>query len=59
VRTAFNLNEAERRLLEMRMEGHSLAEVAQELGLSAVALRVRLTRLRQRLRSARVLDEWL
>jgi RNA polymerase sigma-70 factor (ECF subfamily) len=54
-----NLGEAERRLLELRVQGYSLAEVACELGLSAVALRVRLTRLRQRLRGAGVLDEWL
>jgi RNA polymerase sigma-70 factor (ECF subfamily) len=54
-----NLNDTERRLLELRMQGHSPAEVAQELGLTAVALRVRLTRLRQRLRSAGVLDDWL
>jgi RNA polymerase sigma-70 factor (ECF subfamily) len=54
-----NLGEAERRLLELRVQGYSLAEAACELGLSAVALRVRLTRLRQRLRGAGVLDDWL
>jgi RNA polymerase sigma factor (sigma-70 family) len=53
------LNEVERRLLELRMEGYSPAEVADELGLSAVATRVRLTRLRQRLRSSGVMDDWL
>jgi RNA polymerase sigma factor (sigma-70 family) len=54
-----NLNDAERRLLELRLQGYSPAESAAELGLSAVALRVRLTRLRQRLRGAGVLDDWL
>jgi RNA polymerase sigma factor (sigma-70 family) len=54
-----NLNDAERRLLELRLQGCSLAEIAHELGMSAVALRVRLTRLRQRLRSTGVLDDWL
>ena len=54
-----NLNDVERRLLELRVQGYSLAEIAGELGLSAVALRVRLTRLRQRLRGAGVLDDWL
>jgi RNA polymerase sigma factor (sigma-70 family) len=54
-----NLNDAERRLLELRLDGYSPAECAVELGLSAVAFRVRLTRLRQRLRSAGVLDDWL
>jgi hypothetical protein len=33
--------------------------MAREVGLSPVALRVRLTRLRQRLRAAGVMDEWL
>jgi RNA polymerase sigma-70 factor (ECF subfamily) len=54
-----NLDAAERRLLELRLHGHSPAEVAAELGLSGVAVRVRLTRLRQRLRAAGVLDDWL
>jgi RNA polymerase sigma-70 factor (ECF subfamily) len=54
-----HLNAAERRLLELRSQGYSLTETACELGLSAVALRVRLTRLRQRLRGAGVLDDWL
>jgi RNA polymerase sigma factor (sigma-70 family) len=56
---SLNLKEAERRLLELRLQGYNLAEVAHEMGLSAVALRVRLTRLRQRLRAAGVLDDWL
>ncbi|MFL5340571.1 MAG: hypothetical protein ACJ8F7_10515 [Gemmataceae bacterium] len=41
------------------MNEHSPAESAAELGLSAVALRVRLTRLRRCLRAAGVLDDWL
>lgn len=53
------LNDSERRLLELRMQGYSPAESAAELGLTAVAFRVRLTRLRQRLRAAGVLDDWL
>jgi RNA polymerase sigma-70 factor (ECF subfamily) len=53
------LDEAERRMLQLRLQDYSTAEIAAELGLSAVALRVRLTRLRQRLRSARVLDDWV
>src|SRR4029079_3750892 len=47
-----NLNEVERRMLEMRLQGHTSAEVAQSLGLHAVALRVRWTRLRQPLTEA-------
>jgi RNA polymerase sigma factor (sigma-70 family) len=54
-----NLKESERRLLDLRMQGYSLTEVAYELGLTTVALRVRLTRLRQRLRAAGILDDWL
>jgi RNA polymerase sigma-70 factor (ECF subfamily) len=54
-----NLSAAERRLLELRSLGYTPAECAAELELSAVAFRVRLTRLRQRLRAAGVLDDWL
>jgi RNA polymerase sigma-70 factor (ECF subfamily) len=54
-----HLNETERRLLEMRLEGYSTAEIAPALGLSTVALHVRMTRLRQRLRASGVLDDWL
>jgi RNA polymerase sigma-70 factor (ECF subfamily) len=53
------LNDAEHRLLELRLQGHSPAECAAELGLSPVAFLVRLTRLRQRLRAAGVFDDWL
>ena len=54
-----HLDETERRILELRSEGFTTEEVAGQLGLSGVALRVRLTRLRQRLRDTGVLDEWL
>lgn len=54
-----DMSETERRLLELRVQGYSFAEIAQELGLGDVALRVRLTRLRQRLRTKNVLDDWL
>jgi RNA polymerase sigma-70 factor (ECF subfamily) len=54
-----NLNDAERRLLELRSQGYSPTEIAADLGLSDVAFRVRLTRLRQRLRAAGILDDWL
>jgi RNA polymerase sigma-70 factor (ECF subfamily) len=54
-----NLNETERRLLLLRLQGHSTAEVARELQLDPDVLRVRLSRLRQRLRATGVLTEWL
>jgi RNA polymerase sigma factor (sigma-70 family) len=53
------LSVTERRMLEMRLQGHTSAEVAHSLGLHAVALRVRWTRLRQRLNEAGVSTDWL
>ena len=44
-----NLSADERRMLDLRLGGHSTAEIAEQLGLNPIALRVRLTRLRQRL----------
>jgi DNA-binding CsgD family transcriptional regulator len=54
-----HLNEAEYTILQMRLAGYRTAEIAAHLGLSGVALRVRLTRLRQRLQESGVLDDWL
>lgn len=54
-----HLNKGERTILEMRLAGYTTAEIAAQLGLSGVALRVRLTRLRQRLQEVGVLDDWL
>jgi RNA polymerase sigma-70 factor (ECF subfamily) len=54
-----HLDDAERRMLGMRLEGYSTAEIARELGLHHVALRVRLTRLPQRLQGSGVLTDWL
>lgn len=52
------LDPTERKLIEMRLLGHSTAEVARSLGLDADVLRVRLHRLRVRLRSSGLLDDW-
>lgn len=54
-----HLDAAEQRIIELRMQGMSTAEVARQLGLDADVLRVRLSRLRQRLRSQGLLEEWL
>ena len=54
-----NLDETERRVLEMRLQGYRTAEVARTLGLDADALRARLSRLRQSLRFTGVLTDWL
>jgi RNA polymerase sigma factor (sigma-70 family) len=54
-----NLDASERRIIELRLEGQSTAEVACALSLDADVLRVRLSRLRQRLRETGVFREWL
>ncbi len=54
-----NLTDDERTIFELRAQGYSTAEIACQLGLGGGALRVRMTRLRQRLRTAGLVDEWL
>jgi DNA-directed RNA polymerase specialized sigma24 family protein len=54
-----HLDETERLVLDPRLEGHTLAEIADLLGVNRIALRVRLTRLRQRLQAAGVVSDWL
>jgi RNA polymerase sigma-70 factor (ECF subfamily) len=49
----------ERRVLGLRLQGHSTAEVARLLGLDADVLRVQLSRLRQRLRGAGLTERWV
>jgi RNA polymerase sigma-70 factor (ECF subfamily) len=58
-RVLSELDDTERKLIELRLAGHSTVEVARLLGLQANVLRVRLSRLRQRLRSSGALTEWL
>src|SRR5262245_8288266 len=53
------LDATERRVLSLRLDGYTTAEIAHQLGLNHVTLRVRLTRLRERLRSSGVLHDWL
>jgi len=54
-----NLSETERQILELRAQGCTTGEVADRVGLNPIALRVRLTRLRQRLADSGVLTDWL
>jgi RNA polymerase sigma-70 factor (ECF subfamily) len=54
-----HLDDTERRVMELRLQGHTTVEVARELNLDPDTLRVRLHRLRQRLRDAGVLSDWL
>lgn len=49
----------DRRLVELRLQGYSTAEVARAMGLDSRFLRVRLGRLRTRLREQGLLTEWL
>jgi RNA polymerase sigma factor (sigma-70 family) len=53
------LNETETRVMELRLEGHTTAEVARRLGLDADVLRVKLSRLRRQLRERGVMNELL
>ena len=54
-----HLDDKDRRLVELRLQGFSTAEAARQLGEDADVLRVRLSRLRRRLRDNQVLSEWL
>jgi len=49
----------DRQIMELRLAGFNTSEVAEQLGLDSDSLRVRLSRIRQRLRAAAVFDEWL
>jgi len=53
------LDATERHVLALRLDGYTTAEIAQQLGLNHITLRVRLTRLRERLRTSGVLHDWL
>lgn len=54
-----SLSGIERTMLERRLEGYTTGEVAQELGIHPIAIRVRWTRLRQRLEAAGVYADWV
>ena len=54
-----SLNEVERKMLEMRLDGYTTGEVAESLDIHPVAIRVRWTRLRQRLLAAGIFADWL
>jgi RNA polymerase sigma factor (sigma-70 family) len=53
------LDATERHVLSLRLDGYTTAEIAHQLGLNHTTLRVRLTRLRERLRTTGVLHDWL
>ena len=54
-----HLDATERHILALRVDGYTTAEISQQLGLNHATLRVRLTRLRERLRTSGVLHDWL
>ena len=54
-----SMNQVERKMLQMRLDGYTNGEVAESLGIHPTAIRVRWTRLKQRLESAGVFADWL
>lgn len=54
-----SLDEIEKQLISMRLEGHSTADVAKALNLDPDVLRVKLSRLRKRLRERGLMDDLL
>lgn len=54
-----SLSEIERTMLERRLDGYTTGEVAAELGIHPIAIRVRWSRLRQRLENAGVYADWV
>jgi RNA polymerase sigma-70 factor (ECF subfamily) len=54
-----SLDAVEQRIVDLRLQGFAAPEIAEQLGLTPVNVRVRMTRLRQRLLATGVLDDWL
>ena len=54
-----HLRDEDRRLVVMRLQGYRTGEIASELGVAPDVLRVRLSRLRNRLRQEKSLTEWV
>ena len=54
-----SLSNVERAMLEKRLEGYTTGEVAEQLNMNPIAIRVRWSRLRQRLETAGIVADWL
>ena len=54
-----SLSDLERTMLERRLDGFTTDEVAAELGIHPIAIRVRWSRLRQQLESASIFADWV
>jgi RNA polymerase sigma-70 factor (ECF subfamily) len=53
------MNEIERIMVEMRLEGYTNAEIAERVQIHPVAIRARWTRLRQRFDAMGILSDWV
>jgi RNA polymerase sigma-70 factor (ECF subfamily) len=53
------LDATDRQILTLRLDGYTTAEIADQLGMNHVTVRVRIVRLRERLSSSGVLHDWL
>lgn len=53
------MTDVEKRVMELRLEGFTTAEVARQLGMDPDVLRVRLSRLRRRLREQGLLSDYV
>ena len=54
-----SFTDIEKTMLERRLEGFTTGEVAAELEMNPIAIRVRWTRLRQRLQAAGIIADWV
>jgi RNA polymerase sigma-70 factor (ECF subfamily) len=54
-----SLDATEQRMMEMHLQGYTTAEIAGEVGINPAALRVRMTRLRQRVRAEGIFSDWI
>jgi RNA polymerase sigma-70 factor (ECF subfamily) len=54
-----HLDETEQLITELRLQGYSTAEIAERLQMNHTTLRVRMTRLRERLRTQGLFHDWL
>ncbi|HEY6565494.1 MAG TPA: ECF-type sigma factor, partial [Pirellulaceae bacterium] len=54
-----SLAQADRLLLQMRLDGQSADEITKALGIHPIAMRVRWTRLRKRLETSGIMADWL
>lgn len=53
------LDPMDRQLLELRLDGYTHLEAAEQLGTTAEALRIRLYRIRKHLEQSKILSDWL